>query len=204
MPARKFCLYRLIVREIDNMKQYVIMVDLQTDTVEYVKNKLESKSGTPLEAQRLSFRGKVLGDGELKRKHGVGNLRDFEYILQAWDARKITLTIASHFLPEAALIPACPSLLVGVFKARPGGLLSISQDSFYLTYDTHTHTLTDDHTLNAYNIHYDATLKLPVRLHAGATSSSTMPDRFPACPEKGKAECCLRGAHCLTLFLACP
>ena len=82
MPARKFRLYRLIIRDIDNMKQYIIMADLQTDTAEYVKHKLESKTGTPPEAQRLSFRSKVLDDGELKRKHGIGNLRDFEYILQ--------------------------------------------------------------------------------------------------------------------------
>ena len=51
LPSRKFRLFRLIVRDINNMKQYVIMVDLQSDTIEYAKHKLESKTGMPPEAQ---------------------------------------------------------------------------------------------------------------------------------------------------------
>jgi len=168
------------------------MVDLYTDTVEYVKHKLESKTGTPAEAQRLAFNGRVLTDGGLQRRHGIGNLRDFEYILQVWDARKTTVKITSQFLPEAASMPACPSLLIGVFKARIGGLLSISQNSFYLTYDIHT--LTDDHTLNDYNIHDDTTVKLHVRLHAGATSSSTMPDPVPGLSGEGEGRVLLDGS----------
>jgi len=155
------------------MKQYVIMVDLQTDTVAYVKHKLASKTGTPTEAQRLSFRGKVLDDGELKRKHGIGNLRDVEYILQAWDARKITVKITSHLLPEVHRCQHAPRYWLA--SLRPVfGACSASPKTASTSPTRHTHTLMDDHTLNDYNIHYDTTLKLHFRLSlaSGRTTRS--------------------------------
>ncbi len=152
---------RLIVKNLDDMRVFVVMFNKQTDTIGWLRVRIFDKTGVAPQRQKLIL-SKYPLHGDWKVLGGC-NLAD-ESVLHLQDTNVINISISPNLVPTFALsVPL--SLHVGVLKERVGFLTGMRPDSQRLTYGHWAMVSTKQ--LHHYNVVDGATIKVFPRLRAG-------------------------------------
>jgi ubiquitin C len=164
VKPRGFNLKRVVVRNLDSLKEVVIMTGPAT-TIDNMKAKIQNKFGIPASDQKLVFRTTVLIEGSIAE---LLRFEQEEAVMHVRDLR--TMQVFIHTMSgRSSLIEVVPSLPVLIVKVRIqtiAGLehLRVSEQRLYFA----GRELRDGCLLSDYSIQDESTIQLSLRMIGGS------------------------------------
>jgi hypothetical protein len=172
VKPRDFHLRRIVVRNLDSLKQVVIMAGPGT-TIDNMKARIQDKFDIPASNQKLVFRERELLAGSIAE---LFRFEQEEAMLHVRDLR--TMQVFIHTLSgRSSLLDVVPSLPVFIVKIRIRtikGLEHLSVADQRLSFAGRE--LHDSRLLSDYNIEDESALQLSLRMHGGSMPEVIAPE----------------------------